>query len=95
MLSSSKDITEDYFWFINVRYAGQKNKSKKVDSNLNPEFEFTTGYVTEEGGPHELVIGIAWVSYLLASNPNLKELWDHDVGKDESLGNVFFDIRWA
>ena len=37
---------------------GQKNKSKKVESNLNPEFEFTTGYVTEEGGPNELVIGI-------------------------------------
>ena len=41
-----------------LRYAGQKNKSKKVESNLNPEFEFTTGYVTEEGGPNELVIGI-------------------------------------
>ena len=22
------------------------------------------------------------------------ELWDHDVGKDESLGHVVFDIRW-
>ena len=39
------------------RYAGQKNKSKKVESSLNPEFEFTTGYVTEEGGPNELFIG--------------------------------------
>ena len=45
------------------RYAGQKNKSKKVESNLNPEFEFTTGYVTEEGGPNELFIGIAPVSH--------------------------------
>jgi len=63
--------------YVVIRYAGQKNKSKKVESNLNPEFEFTTGYVTEEGGPNELVI----------------ELWDHDVGKDESLGRVSFDIR--
>ena len=95
MSSSGEESIEDLFETNVSRYAGQKNKSKKVDSNLNPEFEFTTGYVTEEGGPHELVIGIAWVSYLLASNPNLKELWDHDVGKDESLGHVFFDIRWA
>jgi len=63
--------------YVIIKYAGQKNKSKKVESNLNPEFEFTTGYVTEEGGPNELFI----------------ELWDHDVGKDESLGHVFFDIR--
>ena len=76
------------------RYAGQKNKSKKVESNLNPEFEFTTGYVTEEGGPNELFIGIAPVSHLHVVNyPFLKELWDHDVGKDESLGHVSFDIR--
>ena len=59
MSKSSKETIADLFETNVSRYAGQKNKSKKVDSNLNPEFEFTTGYVTEEGGPHELVIGIA------------------------------------
>ena len=76
------------------RYAGQKNKSKKVESSLNPEFEFTTGYVTEEGGPNELFIGkLECLIFTQYNNPFLKELWDHDVGKDESLGHVFFDIR--
>lgn len=56
---------------------GKKNKSKHVKSELNPEFEFSTGYVIEEGGPSRLTI----------------ELKDHDVGKDESLGYVEFDIR--
>ena len=64
-----------------------------MDSNLNPEFEFTTGYVTEEGGPNELVIGKLEYLYLFACNSIIKELWDHDVGKDESLGHIFFDIR--
>ena len=65
MSSSSKEITiEDVFKTNFPRYAGQKNESKKVESNLNPEFEFTTGYVTEEGGPNELFIGITPVSYL-------------------------------
>ena len=40
-----------------ARYAGQKNKSKHVKSELNPEFEFSTGYVIEEGGPSKLTIG--------------------------------------
>ena len=44
---------------------------------LNPELEFTTGYVTEEDGPSELVI----------------EMKDHDFGKDESLGSCSFDLR--
>lgn len=72
-----KDIAGKSDPYVVIKYAGQKNKSKKVKSCLNPEFEFTTGYVTEEGGPTELVI----------------ELWDHDVGKDESLGHIFYDIR--
>ena len=94
MSSSSKEIIEDVFKTNIPRYAGQKNKSKKVESNLNPEFEFTTGYVTEEGGPNELFIGIALVSHLyVVHDPFLQELWDHDVGKDESLGHVSFDIR--
>ena len=95
MSSSSKEIIiEDVFKTDFPRYAGQKNKSKKVESNLNPEFEFTTGYVTEEGGPNELFIGIALVSHLyVVHDPFLQELWDHDVGKDESLGHVSFDIR--
>ena len=59
MSSSSKENIDVDVFKTNVRYAGQKNKSKKVESNLNPEFEFTTGYVTEEGGPNELFIGIA------------------------------------
>ena len=54
----------------NVRYAGQKNKSKKVESNLNPEFEFTTGYVTEEGGPNELFIGKLQFLILLVVLPS-------------------------
>ena len=62
-----------------------------MESNLNPEFEFTTGYVTEEGGPSELVIGES-VKILFFNIST--ELWDHDVGKDESLGHVVFDIRW-
>ena len=62
-----------------------------MESNLNPEFEFTTGYVTEEGGPSELVIGES-VKILFFNISS--ELWDHDVGKDESLGHVVFDIRW-
>ena len=37
-----------------------------MESNLNPEFEFTTGYVTEEGGPNELVIGkLEYLIFLL------------------------------
>merc|ERR1711874_78853 len=56
---------------------GQKSKSKHVKNDLNPEFEFTTGYVTEDGGPSELLI----------------ELRDHDIGKDESLGSCSFDLR--
>ena len=62
-----------------------------MESDLNPEFEFTTGYVTEEGGPSELVIGES-VKILFFNISS--ELWDHDVGKDESLGHVVFDIRW-
>merc|ERR1711874_14335 len=56
---------------------GQKSKSKHVKNDLNPEFEFTTGYVTEDEGPSELLI----------------ELKDHDIGKDESLGSCSFDLR--
>ena len=56
-MSSSSRFFPKILVSIVLRYAGQKNKSKKVKSCLNPEFEFTTGYVTEEGGPTELVIG--------------------------------------
>jgi len=72
-----KDIGGKSDPYVVIRYAGQKNKSKHVKGNLNPEFEFTTGYVTEDNGPSELII----------------EMKDHDFGKDESLGTCKFDLR--
>ena len=52
-------------------------KKPNLGGDLNPEFEFTTGYVVEEGGASDLVI----------------EIRDHDLGKDESLGHCSFDLR--
>jgi len=63
--------------YVVIKYASQINKSKTVKGSLNPEFEFSTGYVIEDDGPSEL-----WI-----------ELFDKDIGKDESLGHVKFDIR--
>jgi len=72
-----KDIGGKSDPYVVIRYAGQKNKSKHVKGNLNPEFEFTTGYVTEDNGPSDLSI----------------EIMDHDLGKDETLGICKFDLR--
>ena len=64
--------------YVVIRYDGQKSKSKQVKKELNPEFEFTTGYVVEEDGCHNLMI----------------ELKDHDdLGRNESLGYCRFDLR--
>ena len=73
----AKDIGGKSDPYVVIKYDGQKNKSKHVKNELNPEFEFTTGYVTEDDGPSELLI----------------ELKDHDIGKDESLGSCSFDLR--
>ena len=73
----AKDLGGKSDPYVVIRYDGQKNKSKHVKNDLNPEFEFTTGYVTEDDGPSELLI----------------ELRDHDIGKDESLGSCTFDLR--
>ena len=73
----AKDLGGKSDPYVVIRYDGQKTKSKHVKNDLNPEFEFTTGYVTEDGGPSELLI----------------ELKDHDIGKDESLGSCSFDLR--
>eukprot|EP00092_Neocalanus_flemingeri_P064404 GFUD01078159.1.p1 GENE.GFUD01078159.1~~GFUD01078159.1.p1 ORF type:complete len:1135 (-),score=294.37 GFUD01078159.1:524-3928(-) len=72
-----KDIGGKSDPYVVIRYAGQKNKSKHVKGNLNPELDFTTGYVTEDNGPSDLSI----------------EIMDHDLGKDESLGVCNFDLR--
>merc|ERR1712106_1205894 len=72
-----KDIGGKSDPYVVIRYSGQKNKSKHVKGNLNPEFEFTTGYVTEDNGPSDLSI----------------EIMDHDLGKDETLGICKFDLR--
>jgi len=72
-----KDIGGKSDPYVVIRYAGQKNKSKHVKGNLDPNFEFTTGYVTEDNGPSELSI----------------ELMDHDLGKDDTLGICNFDLR--
>eukprot|EP00090_Calanus_glacialis_P017269 TRINITY_DN26933_c0_g1_i7.p1 TRINITY_DN26933_c0_g1~~TRINITY_DN26933_c0_g1_i7.p1 ORF type:complete len:1127 (+),score=330.64 TRINITY_DN26933_c0_g1_i7:171-3551(+) len=72
-----KDIGGESDPYVVIRYSGQKNKSKHVKGNLNPEFEFTTGYVTEDNGPSDLSI----------------EIMDHDLGKDETLGICSFDLR--
>ena len=73
----AKDIGGRSDPYVVIRYDGQKSKSKHIKSDLNPEFEFTTGYVVEEGGASDLVI----------------EIRDHDLGKDESLGHCSFDLR--
>ena len=73
----AKDIGGSSDPYVVIRYDGQKSKSKHIKSDLNPEFEFTTGYVVEEGGASDLVI----------------EIRDHDLGKDESLGHCSFDLR--
>ena len=73
----AKDLGGKSDPYVVIRYDGQKSKSKHVKNDLNPEFEFTTGYVTEDDGPSELLI----------------ELKDHDIGKDESLGSCSFDLR--
>ena len=73
----AKDIGGGSDPYVVIRYDGQKSKSKHVKNDRNPELEFTTGYVTEDDGPSELVI----------------ELKDHDFGKDESLGSCSFDLR--
>ena len=73
----AKDIGGGSDPYVVIKYDGQKSKSKHVENDLNPELEFTTGYVTEDDGPSELVI----------------ELKDHDFGKDESLGSCSFDLR--
>merc|ERR1712150_65136 len=73
----AKDLGGKSDPYVVIRYDGQKSKSKHVRNDLNPEFEFATGYVTEEDGPSELRI----------------ELKDHDIGKDESLGSCSFDLR--
>ena len=72
-----KDIGGKSDPYVDISYSGQKNKSKHVKGNLNPEFEFTTGYVTEDNGPSDLSI----------------EIMDHDLGKDETLGICKFDLR--
>jgi len=72
-----KDIGGKSDPYVVIKYAGMKNKSKHIKGTLNPEFEFTTGYVTEDNGPSELFI----------------ELMDHDFGKDESLGTCTFDLK--
>jgi len=64
--------------YVVIRYDGQKSKSKQVKKELNPEFEFTTGYVVEEDGSNDLMI----------------ELKDHDdLGRNESLGYCRLDLR--
>merc|ERR1712227_538202 len=64
--------------YVVIRYDGQKSKSKHIKKDLNPVFEFTTGYVVEEDGAHELTI----------------EVKDHDdLGRNESLGSCSFDLR--
>jgi len=64
--------------YVSIRYDGQKSKSKHIKKDLNPVFEFTTGYVVEEDGAHELTI----------------EVKDHDdLGRNESLGSCSFDLR--
>jgi len=73
-----KDVGGKSDPYVVIKYASQVNKSKTVKNDLNPEFEFSTGYVIEEDGPADLFI----------------ELYDKDdIGKDDSLGDVKFDIR--
>jgi len=64
--------------YVVIRYDSQKSKSKQVKKELDPEFEFTTGYVVEEDGSSDLMI----------------ELKDHDdLGRNESLGYCRLDLR--
>ena len=74
----SKDFGGKSDPYVVIRYDNQKSKSKQVKKELNPEFEFTTGYVVEEDGSHDLMI----------------ELKDHDdLGRNESLGYCRLDLR--
>merc|ERR1719244_634404 len=66
--------------YVIVRYGGQKNKSEHVKSCLDPDFEFSTGYVIEEDGEPMVLL----------------EVKDHDtIGKNESLGTTCIDLRQA
>ena len=74
----SKDFGGKSDPYVVIRYDNQKSKSKQVKKDLDPEFEFTTGYVVEEDGSHDLMI----------------ELKDHDdLGRNESLGYCRLDLR--
>jgi len=73
-----KDVNGKSDPYVVIKYDGQTNKSKHVSNSLEPEFEFSTGYVIDDDGPADIKI----------------QLLDHDViGKDESIGTVELDLR--
>ena len=65
--------------YVLINYGGKLFKSKPLKNTLDPTFEFSAEFDTVKEGPSEIIV----------------EVFDDDVGKDESLGHANIDIHQA
>merc|ERR1712037_117875 len=72
----NKDIIGKSDPFIKIRLGCDEVRSKTINNNLDPEWQFHTKYNIDETSPTRVEI----------------EVLDDDMGKDESLGQVNLDI---
>merc|ERR1712071_16288 len=63
--------------FISIKFGSEVDKSKTINNNLNPEWEFHTRYHIGEASPKMIEVKIL----------------DEDIGKDQVMGEVTLDIE--
>ena len=73
----SKDFGGKSDPYVKIKYNGLKKKSNHIKKDLNPVFDFKADYEVQEDGASDVLI----------------EVVDHDIGKNESLGTCFLDLR--
>merc|ERR1712192_72431 len=73
----NKDVIGKSDPFIKIRLGCDEVRSKTINNNLDPEWQFHTKYNIDETSPERIQI----------------EILDDDMGKDEPLGEVNLDIN--